>query len=106
MYIFSTGLTEGPTVNGGNWSDKPVKLSPQIGSSEEKWTSVTSASSKKKNETSAWGKDAADNGNGKEWGVSLVGRTWGERTLFPSIGKCLFLQKSLFYQMESVLELF
>ncbi|XP_015265351.1 PREDICTED: protein LYRIC isoform X2 [Gekko japonicus] len=83
--VLQQGLNEGPTVNGGNWNEKPVKLSSQIGTSEEKWTSVSSAGSKKKSETSAWGKDAADNGNGKEWGVSLVGRTWGERTLFPSI---------------------
>ncbi|XP_060099448.1 LOW QUALITY PROTEIN: protein LYRIC [Heteronotia binoei] len=83
--VLQQGLNEGPTVNGGNWNEKPVKLSSQIGTSEEKWTSVSSAGSKKKNETSAWGKDAADNGNGKEWGVSMVGRTWGERTLFPSI---------------------
>ncbi|XP_054840503.1 protein LYRIC isoform X2 [Eublepharis macularius] len=71
------GLSEGPTVNGGNWNEKPVKVTSQIGTSEEKWTSVSSAGSKKKNETSAWGKDTGDNGNGKEWGVSLVGRTWG-----------------------------
>ncbi|KAL8181874.1 UNVERIFIED_CONTAM: hypothetical protein K2H54_033234 [Gekko kuhli] len=83
--VLQQGLNEGPTVNGGNWNEKPVKLSSQIGTSEEKWTSVSSAGSKKKSETSAWGKDAADNGNGKEWGVSLVGRTWGERTMFPSI---------------------
>ncbi|XP_048364563.1 protein LYRIC [Sphaerodactylus townsendi] len=83
--VLQQGLNEGPTVNGGNWSEKPVKLSSQIGTSEEKWTSVTSAGSKKKTETSAWGKDAGDNGNGKEWGVSLVGRTWGERSLFPSV---------------------
>ncbi|XP_015265352.1 PREDICTED: protein LYRIC isoform X3 [Gekko japonicus] len=74
--VLQQGLNEGPTVNGGNWNEKPVKLSSQIGTSEEKWTSVSSAGSKKKSETSAWGKDAADNGNGKEWGVSLVGRTW------------------------------
>ncbi|XP_062987044.1 protein LYRIC isoform X2 [Elgaria multicarinata webbii] len=72
----SSGLSEGPTVNGGNWNEKPVKLSPQIGASEEKWTPVSSAGSKRKTETSAWGKDAGDNGNGKDWGVSLVGRTW------------------------------
>ncbi|XP_044279849.1 protein LYRIC isoform X2 [Varanus komodoensis] len=72
----SSGMSEGPTVNGGNWNEKPVKLSPQIGPSEEKWTPVSSAGSKRKNETSAWGKDAGDNGNGKDWGVSLVGRTW------------------------------
>nr|XP_056710394.1 protein LYRIC isoform X2 [Euleptes europaea] len=83
--VLQQGLSEGPTVNGGNWNEKPVKLSSQIGTSEEKWTLVSSAGSKKKNETSAWGKDTGDNGNGKEWGVSLVGRTWGERTLFPSI---------------------
>uniref|UniRef100_A0A8C6XD26 Metadherin n=1 Tax=Naja naja TaxID=35670 RepID=A0A8C6XD26_NAJNA len=79
------GMSEGPTVNGGNWNEKPVKISPQIGASEEKWTAGSSAGSKRKTETSAWGKDAGDNGNGKDWGVSLVGRTWGERTLFPSI---------------------
>ncbi|XP_053251557.1 protein LYRIC isoform X2 [Podarcis raffonei] len=80
-----SGLSEGPTVNGGNWNEKPVKLSPQIAASEEKWSSASSAGSKRKNETSAWGKDAGDHGNGKDWGVSLVGRTWGERTLFPGI---------------------
>nr|XP_056710395.1 protein LYRIC isoform X3 [Euleptes europaea] len=74
--VLQQGLSEGPTVNGGNWNEKPVKLSSQIGTSEEKWTLVSSAGSKKKNETSAWGKDTGDNGNGKEWGVSLVGRTW------------------------------
>ncbi|XP_070604186.1 protein LYRIC isoform X2 [Erythrolamprus reginae] len=74
------GLSEGPTVNGGNWNEKPVKIAPQIGASDEKWT----AGSKRKTETSAWGKDG-DNGNGKDWGVSLVGRTWGERALFPDI---------------------
>uniref|UniRef100_A0A8C5RNF1 Metadherin n=1 Tax=Laticauda laticaudata TaxID=8630 RepID=A0A8C5RNF1_LATLA len=79
------GMNEGPTVNGGNWNEKPVKISPQIGASEEKWTAGSSAGSKRKTETSAWGKDAGDNGNGKDWGVSLVGRTWGERTLFPGI---------------------
>ncbi|XP_072855263.2 protein LYRIC isoform X5 [Pogona vitticeps] len=72
----SSGLSEGPTVNGSNWNEKPVKLSPQISTAEEKWTPVSSAGSKRKNETSAWGKDAGDNGNGKDWGVSLVGRTW------------------------------
>ncbi|XP_032078276.1 protein LYRIC isoform X2 [Thamnophis elegans] len=79
------GMSEGPTVNGGNWNEKPVKIAPQIGASEEKWTAGSSAGSKRKTETSAWGKDAGDNGNGKDWGVSLVGRTWGERTLFPGI---------------------
>ncbi|XP_070796540.1 protein LYRIC isoform X2 [Pituophis catenifer annectens] len=79
------GMSEGPTVNGGNWNEKPAKISPQIGASEEKWTAGSSAGSKRKTETSAWGKDAGDNGNGKDWGVSLVGRTWGERTLFPGI---------------------
>ncbi|XP_063155600.1 protein LYRIC isoform X2 [Candoia aspera] len=79
------GMSEGPTVNGGNWNEKPVKISPPITASEEKWTPVSSAGSKRKSETSAWGKDAGDNGNGKDWGVSLVGRTWGERTLFPGI---------------------
>ncbi|KAJ6653815.1 hypothetical protein lerEdw1_008659 [Lerista edwardsae] len=81
--VLQQGLGEGPTVNGGNWNEKPVKLSPQMGASEEKWTSVSPASSKRKNETLAWGKDSGD--NGKDWGVSLVGRTWGERTLFPGI---------------------
>ncbi|XP_061459566.1 protein LYRIC [Rhineura floridana] len=80
-----SGLSESPTVNGGNWNEKPVKLSSQIGASEEKWTSVSSSGSKRKSETSAWGKDAGDHGNGKDWGVSLVGRPWGERTLFPGI---------------------
>lgn len=97
VFVFKvpSSLSDGPTVNGSNWNEKPVKLSPQISATEEKWTPVSSAGSKRKNETSAWGKDAGDNGNGKDWGVSLVGRTWGERTLFPGIGKCkrLFLQE-------------
>lgn len=71
-----SSLSDGPTVNGSNWNEKPVKISPQITATEEKWTPVSSAGSKRKNETSAWGKDAGDNGNGKDWGVSLVGRTW------------------------------
>ncbi|XP_015265354.1 PREDICTED: protein LYRIC isoform X5 [Gekko japonicus] len=41
--VLQQGLNEGPTVNGGNWNEKPVKLSSQIGTSEEKWTSVSSA---------------------------------------------------------------
>ncbi|NWW96261.1 LYRIC protein, partial [Rhynochetos jubatus] len=83
----SPGLTESHTVNGGNWNEKSVKMS-QIGVGEEKWTSVPStAAGKRKTETSAWGQDSGDaNGNGKDWGVPLVGRPWKERSLFTPIG--------------------
>ncbi|XP_064363764.1 protein LYRIC isoform X3 [Dromaius novaehollandiae] len=83
----SPGLNESHTVNGGSWNEKPVKISPQIGVGEEKWTSVSSATAgKRKTETSAWGQDTGDaNGNGKDWGVSLVGRPWKERSLFTPI---------------------
>ncbi|KAM6445740.1 protein LYRIC isoform 1-T1 [Rhynochetos jubatus] len=82
----SPGLTESHTVNGGNWNEKSVKMS-QIGVGEEKWTSVPStAAGKRKTETSAWGQDSGDaNGNGKDWGVPLVGRPWKERSLFTPI---------------------
>ncbi|KFP78534.1 Protein LYRIC, partial [Apaloderma vittatum] len=84
----SPGLTESHTVNGGSWNEKSVKISSQIGVGEEKWTSVPSAASgKRKTETSAWGQDTGDpNGNGKDWGVALVGRPWKERSLFTPIG--------------------
>uniref|UniRef100_A0A8C3FGL9 Metadherin n=1 Tax=Chrysemys picta bellii TaxID=8478 RepID=A0A8C3FGL9_CHRPI len=84
----SSGLNESPTVNGGNWNEKSVKISSEISAGEEKWTSVPStAAGKRKTETSAWGQDTGDaSGNGKDWSVSLVSRSWGERTLFPSIG--------------------
>ncbi|XP_038030263.2 protein LYRIC isoform X2 [Anas platyrhynchos] len=84
----STGLSESHTVNGGSWNEKSVKISSQIGVGEEKWTSVSSATAgKRKTETSAWGQDAGDaNGNGKDWGVTLVGRPWKERSLFTPIG--------------------
>ncbi|XP_067393052.1 protein LYRIC isoform X2 [Emydura macquarii macquarii] len=83
----SSGLSESPTVNGGSWNDKSVKISSEISAGEEKWTSAPSATAgKRKNETSAWGQDTGDtSGNGKDWSVSLVGRSWGERALFPSI---------------------
>nr|XP_042701023.1 protein LYRIC isoform X3 [Chrysemys picta bellii] len=83
----SSGLNESPTVNGGNWNEKSVKISSEISAGEEKWTSVPStAAGKRKTETSAWGQDTGDaSGNGKDWSVSLVSRSWGERTLFPSI---------------------
>uniref|UniRef100_A0A8C3GD79 Metadherin n=1 Tax=Cairina moschata TaxID=8855 RepID=A0A8C3GD79_CAIMO len=83
----STGLSESHTVNGGSWNEKSVKISSQIGVGEEKWTSVSSATAgKRKTETSAWGQDAGDaNGNGKDWGVTLVGRPWKERSLFTPI---------------------
>jgi len=82
-------LNESHTVNGGSWNEKPVKISSQIGVGEEKWTPVSSATAgKRKTETSAWAQDAADaNGNGKDWGVSLVSRPWKERSLFTPIGK-------------------
>ncbi|KFV81883.1 Protein LYRIC, partial [Struthio camelus australis] len=84
----SPGLSESHTVNGGSWNEKPVKISSQIGVGEEKWTSVSSATAgKRKTETSAWGQDTGDaNGNGKDWGVTLVGRPWKERSLFTPIG--------------------
>ncbi|XP_015138437.3 protein LYRIC isoform X3 [Gallus gallus] len=83
----SPGLNESHTVNGGSWNEKPVKISSQIGVGEEKWTPVSSATAgKRKTETSAWAQDAADaNGNGKDWGVSLVSRPWKERSLFTPI---------------------
>ncbi|XP_059692098.1 protein LYRIC isoform X3 [Gavia stellata] len=84
----SSGLSESHTVNGGSWNEKSVKISSQIGVGEEKWTSVPStAAGKRKTETSAWGQDTGDpNGNGKDWGVTLVGRPWKERSLFTPIG--------------------
>ncbi|XP_048795957.1 protein LYRIC isoform X2 [Lagopus muta] len=84
----SPGLNESHTVNGGSWNEKPVKISTQIGVGEEKWTPVSSATAgKRKTETSAWAQDAADaNGNGKDWGVTLVSRPWKERSLFTPIG--------------------
>ncbi|NWU66312.1 LYRIC protein, partial [Pterocles burchelli] len=84
----SPGLSESHTVNGGSWNEKSVKISSQIGVGEEKWTSVPSAAAgKRKTETSAWGQDTGDaNGNGKDWGVTLVGRPWKERSLFTPIG--------------------
>ncbi|KAM9387852.1 protein LYRIC isoform 1-T1 [Phaethornis superciliosus] len=80
-------LGESHTVNGGSWNEKSVKIASQIGVGEEKWTSVPSAAAgKRKTETSAWGQDTGDtNGNGKDWGVSLVGRPWKERSLFTPI---------------------
>ncbi|XP_038601567.1 protein LYRIC [Tachyglossus aculeatus] len=81
------GLNENPTVNGGGWNEKSVKLSAQISAGEEKWTSVSPASSgKRKNEPPVWNQDTGDTGaNGKDWCVSLVGRTWSDRTIFPGI---------------------
>ncbi|XP_010285406.1 PREDICTED: protein LYRIC [Phaethon lepturus] len=83
----SPGLSESHTVNGGSWNEKSVKISSQIGVGEEKWTAVPStAAGKRKSETSAWGQDTGDaNGNGKDWGVTLVGRPWKERSLFTPI---------------------
>ncbi|XP_050746950.1 protein LYRIC isoform X3 [Gymnogyps californianus] len=83
----SPGLSESHTVNGGSWNEKSVKISSQIGVGEEKWTSVPStAAGKRKTEASAWGQDTGDaNGNGKDWGVTLVGRPWKERSLFTPI---------------------
>uniref|UniRef100_A0A8D0H294 Metadherin n=1 Tax=Sphenodon punctatus TaxID=8508 RepID=A0A8D0H294_SPHPU len=80
----SSGMNESPTVNGGSWNEKSVKITSQMGAGEEKWSSVTAATGKRKAETSAWGQDTGDT-NGKDWGASLVGRTWGERTLFSGI---------------------
>ncbi|NWU97341.1 LYRIC protein, partial [Upupa epops] len=84
----SSGLNESHTVNGGSWNEKSVKISPQIGVGEEKWVSVPStAAGKRKTEASAWGQDTGHtNGNGKDWGVTLVGRPWKERSLFTPMG--------------------
>ncbi|XP_027705737.1 protein LYRIC isoform X2 [Vombatus ursinus] len=84
------GLNENPTVNGGSWNEKSIKIPSQISAGEEKWTSVSSASAgKRKIEPSIWGQDTGDtSANGKDWGVSLVGRTWGERSLFPGTASC------------------
>ncbi|XP_065609027.1 protein LYRIC isoform X2 [Cyrtonyx montezumae] len=83
----SPGLNESHTVNGGSWNEKPVKISSQIGVGEEKWTPVSSATAgKRKTEASAWAQDTGDaNGNGKDWGVTLVSRPWKERSLFTPI---------------------
>ncbi|XP_078543115.1 protein LYRIC isoform X2 [Lissotriton helveticus] len=58
-----------PTVNGGGWNEKPIKIQQLIGG-EEKWVSMPSSSSsaagKKKAENSTWGQDSGD-ANGKDW---------------------------------------
>nr|XP_033789051.1 protein LYRIC isoform X2 [Geotrypetes seraphini] len=78
------GLSEIPTVNGGSWTEKSVKLPAQLGGGEEKWTSLPSGP-KRKSENSAWNQDTGDaGGNGKDWGVPLTS-TWSERPLFSSI---------------------
>uniref|UniRef100_A0A8C2VCL4 Metadherin n=1 Tax=Chinchilla lanigera TaxID=34839 RepID=A0A8C2VCL4_CHILA len=79
----SSGLNENLTVNGGGWSEKPVKLSSQTSAGEEKWNSVPPASAgKRKAEPSAWTPDTSDtNVNGKDWG-----RNWSDRSIFSGIG--------------------
>ncbi|XP_017363069.1 protein LYRIC isoform X2 [Cebus imitator] len=79
----SSGLNENLTVNGGGWNEKSVKLSSQISAGEEKWNSVSPASTgKRKTEPSAWSQDTGDaNANGKDWG-----RSWSDRSIFSGIG--------------------
>ncbi|XP_077023402.1 protein LYRIC isoform X4 [Tamandua tetradactyla] len=79
----SSGLNENLTVNGGGWNEKSIKLTSQISAGEEKWNSVSPASSgKRKTEPSAWGQDTGDaNANGKDWG-----RSWSDRSIFSGIG--------------------
>ncbi|XP_035133476.1 protein LYRIC isoform X4 [Callithrix jacchus] len=79
----SSGLNENLTVNGGGWNEKSVKLSSQISAGEEKWNSISSASTgKRKTEPSAWSQDTGDaNANGKDWG-----RSWSDRSIFSGIG--------------------
>ncbi|CAI9155499.1 unnamed protein product [Rangifer tarandus platyrhynchus] len=78
----SPGLNENLTVNGGGWNEKSMKLSSQISAGEEKWNSVSPASTgKRKTEPSAWGQDTGDaNANGKDWG-----RSWNDRSIFSGI---------------------
>ncbi|XP_017363070.1 protein LYRIC isoform X4 [Cebus imitator] len=78
----SSGLNENLTVNGGGWNEKSVKLSSQISAGEEKWNSVSPASTgKRKTEPSAWSQDTGDaNANGKDWG-----RSWSDRSIFSGI---------------------
>ncbi|XP_077023400.1 protein LYRIC isoform X2 [Tamandua tetradactyla] len=78
----SSGLNENLTVNGGGWNEKSIKLTSQISAGEEKWNSVSPASSgKRKTEPSAWGQDTGDaNANGKDWG-----RSWSDRSIFSGI---------------------
>ncbi|XP_029447620.1 protein LYRIC isoform X2 [Rhinatrema bivittatum] len=79
------GLSEIPAVNGGSWTEKPMKLPAQVGGSEEKWASLPSAP-KRKSENSAWSQDTGDSGgNGKDWGGVPLTSTWSERPLFSSI---------------------
>lgn len=77
-------MNENLTVNGGGWSEKSIKLSSQISAGEEKWNSVSPASTgKRKAEPSAWGQDTGDaNANGKDWG-----RSWSDHSIFSGIGK-------------------
>lgn len=68
-----------PTVNGGGWNEKTIKI-PQLIGGEEKWVSMpSSAAGKKKAENSTWGQDSGD-ANGKDWSAP-----WSERPLFQSI---------------------
>lgn len=67
-----------PTVNGGGWNEKPIKI-PQLIGGDEKWVSMPSGAGKKKSETSTWGQDSGD-ANGKDWSAP-----WSERPLFQSI---------------------
>ncbi|XP_069477505.1 protein LYRIC isoform X2 [Ambystoma mexicanum] len=74
----STDLSGIPTVNGGGWNEKPIKIS-QLGGGEEKWLSMPSSAAGKKTETSTWSQDSGD-ANGKDWSAP-----WSERPLFQSI---------------------
>uniref|UniRef100_H3A138 Metadherin n=1 Tax=Latimeria chalumnae TaxID=7897 RepID=H3A138_LATCH len=85
----SLGWIEAPDVNGGAWTDVPMKIPSQIsGGEEKKWTPMQATSAANRNqETTTWRPDTGDtNGPAKDWSAPLVRKTWGEHTLFPSIG--------------------
>lgn len=83
----SPGWGELSAVNGGGWSEIPVKLPAQIRSSkEDKWRPMPPTTTKGTDQP-AWGQEAREpNAATKEWAVPLVSKTWGEHTLFSSIG--------------------
>lgn len=84
----SSSLNENLAINGGSWNDKSLKLSSPLNAGEEKWNSVSPASSgKRKAEPAAWGPDPGEasasstSANGKDWG-----RSWSDRSIFSGIG--------------------
>ncbi|XP_007893263.2 LOW QUALITY PROTEIN: metadherin a [Callorhinchus milii] len=83
----SPGWGELSAVNGGGWSEVPVKLPAQISASkEDKWRPMPPTTTKGTDQP-AWGQEAREpNAATKEWAVPLVSKTWGEHTLFSSIG--------------------